>query len=65
MAVRRGPGDLYGMVPRRVFPPFLRAEKWGRPQAKRLVLFPSPPQRAKKAPLKGELTSGVSRKPDD
>ncbi len=35
MAVRRGPGDLYGMVPRRVFPPFLRAEKWGRPQAKR------------------------------
>ncbi len=40
MAVRRGPGDLYGMVPRRVFPPFLRAEKWGRPQAKRLRPVP-------------------------
>ena len=35
LAVRRGPGDLYGMVPRRVFSPFLRDEKWGRPQAKR------------------------------
>ena len=32
--MRRGPGDLYGMVPRRVFSPFLRDEKWGRPQAK-------------------------------
>ena len=42
LAVRRGPGDLYGMVPRRVFPPFLRAEKWGRPQAKSSRPVPVP-----------------------
>ena len=42
LAVRRGPGDLYGMVPRRVFSPFLRDEKWGRPQAKRSRPVPVP-----------------------
>ena len=47
MAVRRGPGDLYGMVPRRVFAFFRRAAKEGRSRRSEisLVLFSSPPRR--------------------
>ena len=45
LAVRRGLGNLYGMVPQRVFPPFLRAEKWGRSRRSEiLVLRPYSPK---------------------
>ena len=39
LAVRRGLGNLYGMVPQRVFPPFLRAEKWGRSRRSEILVL--------------------------
>ena len=56
LAVRKGPGNLYGMVPRRVFPPFLRGEKWGRPQAKR----PRPASRPRRS---GRFSCGPADSP--